>query len=712
MRIRRKLLVLLLAISLLPLMIVGLYDFRSSRNLAVRLTSRGSEIVTERFSRQLRQLTEHSAETIHQQKGAVELSLKIQALEAERYLAEPPLLSPRVFLDSQYDSGEKTPPGLIPSPKHLRTGKDGQSLPLPVTYREQVIRLAPGVSAKSVRRDIARLSRMTATYRDLYKAHSGLYFWQYTSLETGVHSSYPGHGGYPASYDARRRPWYKNAKSAGKLVWSPPIVDATTRQITLTASMPIRRADGAFAGVTAVDVEILSVLRKIRVRSALSENVQTYLTGLRPRGNAGGKSGGKGIRIIAHRDYLTRNSDWKAAVKLDWLESGDEERMNQLLKDMGRGGSGLVRMPLGGRDSFWAYQAVDNFDNFLFFVVPFANVTARFSQLENIVQFETWNRIAVAAIISILMIALVTAVAVFSSRTVTAPIGKLAAAAHRVAEGDFGARVDIATRDEMGELGQAFNTMVPQLEDRLKVHHSLAMAREVQQSLLPAEAPRLEGFDIAGHSVYSDETGGDYYDFIDLPGNGVPRLGVAVGDVSGHGVAPALLMATARALLRSQVSQSGSLAKQIGHINHHLARDTRGGRFMTMFYLVIECGTREVHWVNAGHDAAILYDPAGNSFEELKAADIPLGIRPEWTYRERSHEGGLDGRILLIGTDGIWDTRNAEGEMFGKDAACGILRENAARSAADICAAINDALTAFRGEGVQSDDVTMVVVKG
>jgi sigma-B regulation protein RsbU (phosphoserine phosphatase) len=238
------------------------------------------------------------------------------------------------------------------------------------------------------------------------------------------------------------------------------------------------------------------------------------------------------------------------------------------------------------------------------------------------------------------------------------------------------------------------------------------MAREVQQSLLPAEAPVLKGFDIAGHSVYSDETGGDYYDFIDLSGLGKNCLGIAVGDVSGHGVTPALLMATARALLRSQVSPSGNLAKQIGHINRHLARDARGGRFMTMFYLVIECETREVHWVNAGHDAAILYDPAGDSFEELKAADIPLGIRPEWTYRERSHEGGLDGRILLIGTDGIWDTRTAEGGMFGKDAACRILRENADRPAADICAAIDEALIAFRGEGVQRDDVTMVVIKG
>ncbi len=708
MRIRRKLLVLLLAISLLPLLIVGLYDFRNARNLALRLTSRGNEIVINRFSSQLRQLTRQSAAIIHQQKGLVELSLKIQALEAERYLAAPPPLSPRVYFDHRYDSGENPPPGIMPSPKHLRTNKDSPSSPLSVSYGEQVIRLAPGVAAKSAGKDIARLSRMTATYRDLYKAHSDLFYWQYTSLETGVHSSYPGHGGYPATYDARNRPWYRNAKSAGKLVWTPPYVDASTRKLTMTASMPIRRPDRSFAGVTAIDVEILSVLRKIRARSALSENVQTFLTGLHPRG----KAGEKGIRIIAHRSYLTQNSDWETDLKLDWLKSGDGERMNKLLADMGRGGSGLVRMPFGGRDSFWAYEAIDNLGNYLFFVVPFENVTAQFSQLETIVQFETWNRMALAAIMSLLMISLVAAVAVFSSRTVTAPIDELAAAAQRVAAGDFKTRVDIRTRDEMGELGEAFNAMVPQLEDRIQMHHSMSMAREVQQSLLPAEAPRFPGFDIAGHSTYSDATGGDYYDFIDLSGLEKNCLGIAVGDVSGHGIAPALLMATARALLRNQVTRPGRIAKHIGDINRQLVPDTRHGRFMTMFYLVIECETREVHWVNAGHDAAILYNPAAGTFKEIKAADIPLGIRPDWTYREFSLEGGFEGQILLIGTDGIWDTRNAEGEMFGKEAACAIVRDYASQSAADICAAISDTLAAFRGEGVQTDDMTMVVVKG
>jgi sigma-B regulation protein RsbU (phosphoserine phosphatase) len=139
--------------------------------------------------------------------------------------------------------------------------------------------------------------------------------------------------------------------------------------------------------------------------------------------------------------------------------------------------------------------------------------------------------------------------------------------------------------------------------------------------------PRVPGIDIAGQSIYCDETGGDYYDFLDVDRLNGYQLGIAVGDVSGHGIQAALLMATVRAFLKSRVKQGGSLTDVIADINRLVAEDaSETGQFMTLFYAEIEPHGKALHWVRAGHDPALLYSPDGDTFEELKGKGIALGI--------------------------------------------------------------------------------------
>lgn len=297
------------------------------------------------------------------------------------------------------------------------------------------------------------------------------------------------------------------------------------------------------------------------------------------------------------------------------------------------------------------------------------------------------------------------------SRAITGPVKTLTLVARRIAEGDLGARAHVHTGDELEELSDSFNAMIPKLQDRIKIRGALALAMEVQQNLLPVSAPHLRGFDIAGKSLYCDETGGDYYDFLELSRLDGQCVGVAVGDVTGHGVAAALLMTTARALLRSRAHQPGSLSELMTDINRHLSEDTHQGRFMTLFYGVIDAESGSFRWISAGHEPAQLYDPASDSFEEISGPDIPLGIEPDWIYEEGSRGGFRPGQVIAIGTDGIWETRNAAGVMLGREAVRGIIRDNAHRSAEELCEAISDALLAFRGARPQEDDATLVVVK-
>ena len=181
---------------------------------------------------------------------------------------------------------------------------------------------------------------------------------------------------------------------------------------------------------------------------------------------------------------------------------------------------------------------------------------------------------------------------------------------------------------------------------------SLSLAMEVQRNLLPSESPSFRGLDITGHSTYCDETGGDYYDFLDVIDADEDSAVIAVGDVMGHGVAAAMLMATARGILRSRCSVRGSLSDFLVHLNSMLVPDTGGYRFMTMLLMTVNGRTREIRWSSAGHGAPLVYDPVEDAFVELEGASLPLGLVAGTEYEEYVHQGLPPGSLLLVATDG------------------------------------------------------------
>jgi sigma-B regulation protein RsbU (phosphoserine phosphatase) len=234
---------------------------------------------------------------------------------------------------------------------------------------------------------------------------------------------------------------------------------------------------------------------------------------------------------------------------------------------------------------------------------------------------------------------------------------------------------------------------------------------EVQQSLLPDAPPALTGFDIAARSDYCDETGGDFYDFVERSGFGAETLVAVVGDVSGHGIPAALLMSSARAYLRSRSAQPGPAHELVAHVNAQLARDTFGtGQFVTMLLLELDAASRELHWVRAGHDPALLYDPDSDEMTELVGPGVSLGVDEELEYETR-HVVLNAGQIVVVGTDGIWEMRSPAGEMYGRDRFQESIRRHAQKDAQGIVDAVFEELSAFRGDAPQEDDVTLLVVK-
>jgi len=190
------------------------------------------------------------------------------------------------------------------------------------------------------------------------------------------------------------------------------------------------------------------------------------------------------------------------------------------------------------------------------------------------------------------------------------------------------------------------------------------------------------------------------------------KIGLVVGDVSGHGISSALLMATARAFIRLRSFLPGSIAQVLNDVNVQLARDLEdSGQFMTLFYLVIGPSHNCLRWVRAGHDPAILYDPDKDSFEELRGRGIALGVDENWRYKEEEKTDISKGQIIVIGTDGIWEASNMKGKMFGKDSLFKIIRQNSSASASEILDVVVNSVKNFQTGLAPEDDLTLVVVK-
>jgi len=323
--------------------------------------------------------------------------------------------------------------------------------------------------------------------------------------------------------------------------------------------------------------------------------------------------------------------------------------------------------------------------------------------LQPIIRFRNYYLLTLAGFIVVILLLI---------RRVTGQVAhsvnQLSAAAGDIARGQFDLALPEKASDEIGDLTRSFNTMAAQLKERIHLRQSLDLAKEVQQNLLPERDPEFPGLDVAGRSVYCDQTGGDYFDYLTAG----QSFQFVVGDVAGHGISAALLMSSVRASLRQRYDSGGDIGVVISDVNRHISMDVGdSGQFMTLFYLALDSNRNTIQWVRAGHDPGMLYRGAGDIIEDLDGAGLALGVDPEWSYSVQSTDGLQAGDIILLGTDGIWEAFNSDGAMFSKEAVQQILREQHDRPAGDILNSVFNAVASHAGETKIADDMTLIVVK-
>lgn len=241
-----------------------------------------------------------------------------------------------------------------------------------------------------------------------------------------------------------------------------------------------------------------------------------------------------------------------------------------------------------------------------------------------------------------------------------------------------------------------------------RLREEIRLARQIQQKLFPVAPLPSASFDISGASYPAEATGGDYFDYIPMRDGG---LGVVIGDVSGHGFGPALLMAELRAYLRALLLTRADVGEIVGLLNRALADDVPEGRFATLLLARLDPTTRSLVYASAGHMPGYILRPGGEVKSILPSTGIPLAVLPDVTFPAVTVPPLEPGELLLLLTDGIVEAHGPNDKLFGMGRVLDVVRAHQDRTARTIVDTLYRVVRDFCGAQTQLDDITVIVIK-
>ena len=353
----------------------------------------------------------------------------------------------------------------------------------------------------------------------------------------------------------------------------------------------------------------------------------------------------------------------------------------------------------------------------------FASYEARISQLNRrifgLVGEFSLSKVTTLILISIGFLLLEVAaliIGIVLTRAITRTVSELYRATQFVQEGNFSYRVSVERKDQLGALGDSFNSMTSSITNLIneqkqlqRLENEISIAREVQDQLFPRNLPHVAGVEIEAICRAARSVSGDYYDFIQLSPT---HVAIAIADISGKGISAALLMASLQAALRSQLlvpgSETLSTAELVARLNTHLVRNTGDDRFATFLVAVFDTATRTLRYTNAGHLPGFCLSD-GKSIH-LDKGGIVLGVMEDYPYVEGIVQVPPDS-VVIGYSDGLVEPENAYGEEFGVsrlEAAAQRVRHATPRRIAE---SLMTAAEEWSGSPEQADDMTVIVAR-
>jgi serine phosphatase RsbU (regulator of sigma subunit) len=315
--------------------------------------------------------------------------------------------------------------------------------------------------------------------------------------------------------------------------------------------------------------------------------------------------------------------------------------------------------------------------------------------------------------LGLLVIALALVGIVPISHGMTRHLTSLNAGVQALAAGNFAARVPVKSKDEFGSLARAFNQMAEGLErhqalvvEQERLRRELELSRLIQTEMLPRLRLRVGAAEIKGLSIPAREVGGDFFNYFALPDG---RLALLVGDVSGKGVSAALLMANVQATLRARLPLEPDLALLAGQLDREIDETTPGGVFLTLFLAILDMERHELRYVNAGHNPQFVLRADGGILP-MGATGLPIALYPGHGY-EQALIPIRAGDLLFFYTDGLVETENEKGDVFGAEKLQALLAEEQAHGIDTVLQRVDETVRRFRGRTEPLDDATMMALR-
>jgi sigma-B regulation protein RsbU (phosphoserine phosphatase) len=494
-------------------------------------------------------------------------------------------------------------------------------------------------------------------------------------------------------YGDEKWQWWHIPKRTGHGAWTDPYFDEGAGNVLMvTYGAPFLR-DGVIRGVTTVDI-MLPTLQESMGQQILGDLAFAILTA---RGQ---------FVFSPHPEYIMTRTVFEV------YEERNRPDIVEAAERIISGASGVV-----------ALDGWDTPEKQWVFYAPIASTGWGFAAIitERDALAGVRARMTEAGLSMAVTLVLIIALIWFVSGRLARPIAKLRTKVLQIAGGDLDARVEeVTSRDEIGELATSFNQMTADLRshvDRLaeeqaareKIERDLDLAREIQRGLLPTQEPKTPGFEISGWNQAADKTGGDYFDWLELPDG---RTIVTLADVTGHGIGPALIVAVCRAYMRAAASTGGvNLGEALGRVNDLLHGDIPSNRFVTAVVGIIDPKTGRMSLASAGQAPILFYEASTGTVHNWDADDLPLGVMGGLSFEGNRDIDFGSGDVLVLTTDGFFEWANPENEQYGTKRLIEFVQSNHGRTPEEFIGALHEAVLAHAAGTAQGDDLTAVVIK-
>lgn len=704
MKIGKKLIISMLALTLVTMLLIGvglsaiIKDLREDmqklyENIKTDTEQTIEEGLYAQDSDSLGVLAKMQVEVTQSRLGIVSEAVRQSAEYAEKLYA-----SPSDYLNSDY------------SPVHLSVAPD--------TLSARYMFSAGVEETAELYDELKLLSNMEEIFVPFMQYDSRFLDNLYVGTASGIFYQYTNNNKFNKDYVVTQRHWYlSSVSSPDEVMWKETEIDSYDRPC-ITASMAVKDPAGNIVAVVAADVKFEQMMSNV-IGSGLGETGTTFILGktgdllaysaLMEDAKAHG-----GQLYNAFEDHFADPEDVRE--KIDACVDGDGEAFLAVLD-----GKEIYMTACKIPSTGWLLCTAINAEEI---VEPIGKVTAQSDALFADARREMTDEfkgLTVKALLAMAAIALIVAVIVsFISRTISKPIVSLTDTVKNTGEGDFDRKSDIHTRDEIGDLARGFNKMQDDLKlytenlktvtaDKERIGAELNVAAQIQADMLPQifpPFPQKKEIDLYASMTPAKEVGGDFYDFFLIDDD---HLALVIADVSGKGVPAALFMMVTKILINERSLSGDTPGEILTVVNDRICAHNDADMFVTVWLGILEISTGKITAANAGHDDPAVYR-AGGEFSIVKNRHGPvIGAMAGMVYRDFTIDLKPGDKLFLY-TDGVPEATDANEKMFTLEGMLQALNGAGELPPKEILGAVWDSVCAFVGDAPQFDDLTMLCI--